>query len=265
MLPGNRNRPSLTKPVVPHFSIPNGITEPLLGDGLSRNRSHRTQQSGCCGRNGRSPERLVVAASLAERFCSLSTFLNLIDGDCDAMIQREACVIDVEDWPSLGENPDAGWWVLRTRSRQEKAVAKALDAMACVHFLPLVKSERFHGARKASVQLPLFPGYVFLFGERESVYEIDRTKRVASFLEVIDQELLHQELSSLRKAIQLDAGFDPYPYLHHGIWAEVKAGPYKGVRGRIDRETDKTKLILQVDLLQSAMAIELDGGLLETI
>lgn len=159
----------------------------------------------------------------------------------------------------------ARWWVLRTRGRQEKAVAAALRSLGIAHFLPLVTARRYRGGRMSSVDLPLFPGYVFLHGDRDSTFEIDRTRRIASILEVDDQLALHRELDSLRRAIELDAGFDPYPYLVHGGWAEVKSGPYQGVQGRIDREAAPNKLILQIDLLQSAMAIEIDGALLELI
>lgn len=162
-----------------------------------------------------------------------------------------------EGWPR--------WWVLRTRSRQEKAVATALQSMAIPHYLPLISAQRYHGARRATVDLPLFPGYVFLHGDRDATFEIERTRRIAGVLEVHDQLAIHRELENLRRAVQLDAGFDPYPYLSHGVWARVKSGPYEGVQGRIDRQAAPNKLILQVDLLQSAMAIELNGSLLELV
>ncbi len=187
------------------------------------------------------------------------------------MITQDAPLHDLLEatWPTedhLGD-PENRWWVLRTRTRQEKAVASDLRAQGLPHFLPLVDAKRYHGKRRQSVRLPLFPGYVFLHGDRDASYTADRTRRIASILDVTDpqQPQLHEELTNLRRAIELEAGFDPYPYFQHGCWAEVKSGPYRGVRGKIDRETDPTKLILQVDLLQSAMALELDGAELELV
>lgn len=172
-------------------------------------------------------------------------------------------------WPSPDQlaDPESCWWVLRTRSRQEKAIAGELLGRQIPFFLPLVSASRYHGRRRQQVDLPLFPGYIFLHGDREATFVADRTRRIAGILDVDrhQQPELHQELDNLRKAIQLEAGFDPYPYLRHGHWAEVKSGPYKGLRGRIDREAAPGKLILQVDLLQSAMALELDGAELEPL
>jgi transcription termination/antitermination protein NusG len=168
-------------------------------------------------------------------------------------------------WPTGATQDEACWWVLRTKSRQEKAVATTLSAWDIKHFLPLITAQRFHGNRKINTELPLFPGYVFLHGNREDTFQIDRTRRLACILPVEDQQQLHRQLDNLRKAIYLEACFDPYPYLAHGVWAEVKSGPYQGIQGKVDRETSPNKLILQVDLLQSAMALELDGSLLSVL
>ncbi len=166
------------------------------------------------------------------------------------------------NWPSIDVQGESCWWVLRTKSRQEKAVATTLSAWNINHFLPLITAQRFQGNRKTDVELPLFPGYVFLHGNRDDTFQIDRTRRLAYILPVENQQKLHRQLDNLRKAIYLEASFDPYPYLSHGVWAEVQAGPYKGIQGKVDRETSPNKLILQVDLLQSALALELDGSLL---
>jgi transcriptional antiterminator RfaH len=56
------------------------------------------------------------------------------------------------------------WYLLRTRTRQEKVVARELANRHVLHFLPLVKATRYYAGRKALVDLPLFPGYVFLWG-----------------------------------------------------------------------------------------------------
>ncbi|QDS96068.1 Transcription antitermination protein RfaH [Roseimaritima multifibrata] len=166
------------------------------------------------------------------------------------------------DWPPPNPEADLEWWVIRTRSRQEKAVATALKSLGLTHFLPLVSTERQWGKRKAKIDAPLFPGYLFLQGSRDDTFAADRTRRIASTLKVEDQLGLHAELVCLREAIGRGADFDPYPYLKHGYYAEVKSGPYKGLRGCIDRKSQQGQLIIQVNVLQSAMALNLGGALL---
>src|SRR5437762_1028877 len=71
------------------------------------------------------------------------------------------------------------WHVLQTKSRQEKLLRESLEARGMRVYLPLVEVQRNYGGRRAKVELPLFPGYLFLQGTLEEMYEADRTKRVA--------------------------------------------------------------------------------------
>src|SRR4051812_29215303 len=72
----------------------------------------------------------------------------------------------------------AQWHVLHTKSRQEKILCADLQAMNIAHYLPLVKCVRYYGKRKANIEMPLFPGYVFLMGSLDEAYQADRTKRI---------------------------------------------------------------------------------------
>jgi transcriptional antiterminator NusG len=156
------------------------------------------------------------------------------------------------------------WYVLHTRSRQEKALADDLQGMGVSYFLPLVSSVRYYGRRKATVETPLFPGYVFLRGTLEEVYEADRTRRVANIIKVADQKVIARELSGIRDVLGEDGKLDPHPYLQRGVWVEVRSGPFKGVVGVVeDRKVNR--LILQIQVLGQASSLEIDGALLEPI
>jgi len=157
------------------------------------------------------------------------------------------------------------WFVLHTRSRQEKSVATDLMARRIRHFLPLVNHVRYYGRRKARVDLPLFPGYVFLFGSREEAFSLDRSGKLANILPVREQGQLDWELRNLRLAIEHQAPLNPYPYLEKGIRVEVKSGPFRGLQGLITDRTEDDRLVIQVDMLGQATAIEIDGALLEPL
>ncbi len=157
------------------------------------------------------------------------------------------------------------WVVLHTKSRQEKILADDLRALGIAHFLPLVKQVRFYGNRKAKVEMPLFPGYVFLRGTMEQAYEADRTKRVARIIPVADQKKIEWELQNLHLALAGDAPLEPYPYLKKGVRVEVRAGPFRGLQGIIEDRVNVQRLILQVDMLGRAVSLEIDGALLEVM
>jgi len=160
------------------------------------------------------------------------------------------------------------WHVLQTKSRQEKMLAESLGARGIQCFLPLVDVQRVYGGRRAKVELPLFPGYLFIQGTLEDVYMADRTKRVARVISVFDQQRLAEELNSVKLALQgaeAGTGFDPFPYLKCGIRVEVISGPMRGVRGVIEDRRKRDRLILQVDVLGRATSLEVDSALLTPI
>ena len=178
----------------------------------------------------------------------------------------EETVDAVGDAGGLPELPGVGeWFVLHTRSRQEKIVMADLTARGVGVFLPLLTQVRYYGRRKLMSEKPMFPGYVFLRGTRDDTFVADRTKRVAGIITVNDQQQLDWELRNIYLAISRGAPLDPYPYLKEGVRVEVRAGPFRGVQGIIEKRGQADRLLLQVDLLGRAMSIEIDGSLLDPI
>lgn len=160
---------------------------------------------------------------------------------------------------------DGLWFVLHTRSRQEKTLAADLGAMGIAHYLPMLRRVRYYRRRKASVNLPLFPGYLFLRGTHEQAYAADRTGRVASLIKVADQQQLAWELRNIQKALSQQAPLDPFPALQEGVRVEVRRGPFRGLQGLIEGRSRSDRLILQIEILGSARSMEIDGALLECL
>ncbi len=157
------------------------------------------------------------------------------------------------------------WRVVHTRSRQEKALAEFLDARGIEHYLPLVKRVRYYGRRKQAVQFPLFPGYLFLRGDREDTYVADRTDRVVQVIAVSDQDGLESDLAAIRFALERNGGLEPAALPVAGARVEVTAGPFRGLRGVVDRNVQDDRLVLGVRILGRAADLEIDRTLLRPI
>lgn len=154
------------------------------------------------------------------------------------------------------------WFVLHTKSRQEKRLSEDLLARGIAHFLPLVPAARYYGRRKAIIAEPLFPGYVFMRGAVESAYEADRTGRLANILPVADQAKLTWELENLAMALSREVPLDAYPSLKEGVKVEVKAGPLKGLQGWVEARKAWNRLILEVKMLGRAVSLDVESSLL---
>lgn len=155
------------------------------------------------------------------------------------------------------------WYVIHTRSRQEKALGRSLTSRGVSYFLPLVEEVRYHGRRKTRVLTPLFSNYIFLNGTCEDAFEADRTGRIANIIRVKDQKKLSDELDGIRLAINTGAAIASRPALSKGSRVRVSTGPLKGVHGWVDDCYDNDRLILQVDMIGMEASLEIDGSLLE--
>lgn len=157
------------------------------------------------------------------------------------------------------------WFVLRTRSRQEKAVARDLQGRGVAHFLPLVGQVRYYGRNKVSRRVPLFPGYVFLHGSLEQAYEADRSDRVAQLICVADQAGFGRELAQIREALDRGAPLTDHARLEAGQRVVVRSGPWKGLEGLVQTHRRHNRLILQIEALGQADALEIDRDLLDPV
>lgn len=159
----------------------------------------------------------------------------------------------------------AQWYVLYTKSRQEKALAEDLTRMGIGHFLPLLRTVKRYGGRKAVVHEPMFPGYVFLEGSINDLYAADRTRRVARTIQVLDQVQLRWELHNIRLALERDAGLTPWHGLVSGMRVRITAGSLMGLEGIIERGGHRPRLVLQVQMLGRSVSTEIDADLVEPI
>ena len=154
------------------------------------------------------------------------------------------------------------WFVLQTKSRQEKVVCDFFRDRQIEYLLPLVAKTTYYGKRKVKSELPLFPGYVFVRSAIQDAYAADRTNRLVRIIPVFDQARIEEELRSLARALEAQSPFDRHPQLVAGVRVEVKSGPLQGVRGVVESRLKMDRLILQVEILGQAISVEVDTDLL---
>src|SRR5712664_2691735 len=123
------------------------------------------------------------------------------------------------------------WYAAYTRAQHEKRVAAELGMREVEHFLPLYSSVRRWKDRRVQLELPLFPGYVFVriaVGARLRVLEVPGVVRLVGF-NGQPYPLSDGEIESLRKGIMNGSRIEPHPYLSVGSRVRIKSGPLAGV------------------------------------
>jgi len=164
----------------------------------------------------------------------------------------------------LGADPPL-WYAAYTLPRHEKAAAEHLAFRQVETYLPLYLSTRRWAGRRALVQLPLFPGYVFVrisARERIRVLEHPSVLRLVTF-NGRPAPLPEGEIERLRAALELGKA-EPFPFLLPGKRIRVKSGPLAGLEGRILRRKGRMRLVVSVETVQCSIIFDLDATDLES-
>ena len=168
----------------------------------------------------------------------------------------------VDDWIVAAPNP---WWVVHTQARNEKLIAQTLAQRGVCFYLPLVSVQHTYAKSKATFQVPLFPGYLFLNGEHAECDVARRTNRVAQILRVDDQRRLRQELTQVYRAISSGKQLTLYNAIKVGQICRITRGPLQGTEGVVIRNGNGCRMYLAVSMLGQSAEIEIDAGLLEAV
>lgn len=159
------------------------------------------------------------------------------------------------------------WYAVHTRSRHEKKVADQLGQKAVEYFLPLYDAVHRWKDRRKTVQLPLFPGYIFVriaLREKLRVLELAGVVRLVGF-KGVPVALPDPEIASLKAGLEAKLKAEPHPYLKVGKPVRVVRGPLAGREGILVRKKDKLRLVLSVDLIMRSMAVEVDAADVEPL
>jgi transcription antitermination factor NusG len=134
-------------------------------------------------------------------------------------------------------------------------------------FLPLYMAQHRWKDRLAKVELPLFPGYMFVqipLEERLRVLEVPGVVKLVSAagvpvpLDDAEVETLRQGLKEKRKA-------EPYQYLKVFTPVRIKAGSLAGLEGILLRKKDTFRVVISVDLIMRSIAVEISAVDLEPL
>jgi transcription antitermination factor NusG len=183
-----------------------------------------------------------------------------------SLTQAKPCPISNIDFAavSLGAEQPL-WYAAYTLPRHEKVVAEQLGFRQVETYLPLYLSARRWAERRALVQLPLFPGYVFVrvtADERIRVLDHPGVLRLVTF-NGRPAPLPDGEIERLRAALEAGKA-EPFPFLMPGRRVRVRSGPLAGLEGTILRRKGRMRLVVSVEAIQRSIVFDLDASDLES-
>jgi len=162
------------------------------------------------------------------------------------------------------------WYAVYTIVRHEKTVNSSLSGKNIETFLPLREVVSQWKDRKKRVQLPLFPGYMFVrLSTKDSpdILNVFNTKGVVRILSANGslQPVPVEQINSIKSLLESKIEFDPYPYFVSGNEVVVINGPLRGIEGKILRRKGQNRLIISIGIIKRSASVEIDPADVELV
>ncbi len=152
------------------------------------------------------------------------------------------------------------WFAVAVRPQHEKAVADRLAAKSLETFLPLYRERRRWSDRIRTLELPLFSRYVFCRFSYEQRLKVLATPSVQSIVGFGGEPtpVRNEEIESLKSMVGSGLPVAPWHYVSVGNRVRIDDGPLAGIEGILAREKSGCRVVVSVELLQCAAAVEID-------
>ena len=164
---------------------------------------------------------------------------------------------------AVGETQEfcrAPWFAIRVKSNFEKKVATGLRNKGFEEFLPMYQSRRRLSDRYKTVDLPLFPGYLFCRLDLDHRLPLLTT---AGFLYIVSLgnkpvPVDEGEIAAVQFVVRSGVPAMPWPSLAVGQRVRLESGPLCGLEGAVTQVGSRDRICVCVTLLQRGVSVEVD-------
>ncbi len=161
------------------------------------------------------------------------------------------------------------WYVLHTKSRFENVVNEGLTKKSIEIFLPKVKVRSKRRDRKAMIQVPLFPGYVFVKTDLNPYEHIEIVKTVGAVRIIGSKDrpvaVPEVNIESLKIMMAGNNSVITGTRFKKGDTIMVVDGPFAGVTGTFIRYKGKERVVVYIEALGQFASVEVREDEVEII
>jgi len=159
------------------------------------------------------------------------------------------------------------WYAAYTSAQHEKKVTAELGRRSVESFLPLYSSVRRWKDRRIQLNLPLFPGYVFVhlaLRDRVRVLQVPGVAKLVGF-GGLPVALPDEQIETLRAGLNGQLCAEPHPFLTVGRRVRMVRGPFQGAEGILVRKKGGIRVVLSLELIMRSIAVEVDVSEVEPV
>jgi len=154
------------------------------------------------------------------------------------------------------------WFVAHTKPRCEKKLVEYCQRQGFAATLPCYDSAHKYRGKTVVFRKPLFPGYVFLQLLAEQKGTVRQNDHVANLLDVFDQVTFRAQLENILVALDTKLKVRLAPAIGEGMRVTIKSGPLQGLEGWVEKRYGMTTVLLRLDFINQAAAVQVDADLL---
>lgn len=160
-------------------------------------------------------------------------------------------------------NPN--WHVVYTYPRAERTANIKLKEMGIISFLPLHKVVRQWSDRKKKLEVPLFPNYIFVYIFPKQRFSVLKIKELIKFVSFEGRPAIVSEkiIYSLKKIVKGDIEVSNENFNEEGIKVKIRRGQFTGAEGILIRKNGKTRLLVQIEALNTYVSIDISANSIE--
>ena len=148
-------------------------------------------------------------------------------------------------------------------SRHEKFVAHELECQGVTSFLPSIIETRRWSDRRRRVELPLFPGYLFVRAAMSSKLRraVLFARGVAGFITMRGEPIPipDEQIENVQKLLANDIPCMAHPFLRIGQRVRVRGGSLEGVEGILTAFNGQKGLVVAIDGIQRSLVVRIEG------
>ena len=165
------------------------------------------------------------------------------------------------DWqPKVPSLETSDWYALQTRVRFERKICQQIQSRGQEAYVPLTRERHRWSDRSQTVELPLFPGYVFVRAisdpaDRLAVLQTSGAYAFVTFQRVVSL-IPDQQIKDLQRIENQNMSWAQYPFLKRGQRVRIAGGCLDGLEGIFVAEQGR-KLVISIEPMERSIAVDI--------
>lgn len=165
----------------------------------------------------------------------------------------------------------ANWYALLTKSNFEQTVYTSIKKKRFEVFLPKIKKKSRRKDRNLMIEVPLFPGYLFVKSSLDPAVQLNILKTTGAVRLLGNQagpvQVPDTQIESLKilTCSSMDLITGTTLKLKKGDPVMILEGPLAGVKGEFTHYKGKGRVVIKIDVLGQYAGVDLDEDCVEKV